>query len=335
MQGLHKKLVLGLIAVAVVTSAAWGSWQLWSQDDAPFETREPQVLPEPASTREAPTRQAPVPEPIVVAETKPSFKPVVPATEESESVKVEELRKKERPSGKNHDPANALLAKMIRRLHNDAYDHFIRQPGMGMSRMMPVLSVVQREWKIPDWTSEELAKEPPLLKGARDLSLMHRLNLNDFADSNTKTEKERWAAESKRPLPGNEYLWEIKALDLVGLVVHDTAKVYISEKLPDMKNLKHTPVRDLDLFESEGLEELHNGKDLYIRSKDGTIRVLGPIHAGKACLKCHADVKEGTMLGAFSYTLRPGQYTMNGRGVIPVRPAIENPMSKRANEPVP
>ncbi len=85
------------------------------------------------------------------------------------------------------------------------------------------------------------------------------------------------------------------------------------EKVPQMKDLKKNPTRDLDLFESEGLEELMAGKDLYIRSKGDTIRVLGPIKAATACLKCHTDSQEGTMLGAFSYTLRPGQYAVNGR----------------------
>jgi hypothetical protein len=73
----------------------------------------------------------------------------------------------------------------------------------------------------------------------------------------------------------------------------------------------------MDVFEMEGLEELMAGKDLYIRAKEGTIRVLGPVRAGKACLKCHTDAKDGDMLGAFSYTLRPGQYQMFGRGLQP------------------
>jgi Protein of unknown function (DUF3365) len=81
-----------------------------------------------------------------------------------------------------------------------------------------------------------------------------------------------------------------------------------------MKDLKKQPTREPDVFESEGLEELMAGKAIYIRSKGETIRVLGPVHAAKACLKCHNDAKEGDMLGAFSYTLRPGQYRMSGRG---------------------
>src|SRR5437899_273116 len=97
--------------------------------------------------------------------------------------------------------------------------------------------------------------------------------------------------------------------------MHDTPVVFVSDKLLKMEDLKNQPTREMDLFESEGLEELATGKDLYVRSKDGTVRVLGPIHAGKACLKCHAGAKAGDLLGAFSYTLRLGEYRMFGKGL--------------------
>jgi hypothetical protein len=120
-----------------------------------------------------------------------------------------------------------------------------------------------------------------------------------------------------------EYLWEIKSLDLVGLVVHETPVVYVSGNIsamgptmiPPMMDLKKKPTREMDVFESEGLEELASGKALYIRSKADTIRVLGPIHAAKTCLRCHGDAKEGDLLGAFSYTLRQAKYVVNGFGI--------------------
>ena len=46
--------------------------------------------------------------------------------------------------------------------------------------------------------------------------------------------------------------------------MHETPTVYLSEKLPMMKDLAHRPTREMDVFEMEGLEELMAGKDMYI-----------------------------------------------------------------------
>src|SRR5207247_1468046 len=126
--------------------------------------------------------------------------PVVPppATETPDPAKPAEAPKKAPTNGKKHERQDALLASMAQTLHSEAYQRFINQPGMGMSRMMPTLSVLPREWKMPEWTSEELAKEPPPLKGAKDLGLIHRLSLKNFGDSNTKTQEERWAEMTKQ-----------------------------------------------------------------------------------------------------------------------------------------
>ena len=227
--------------------------------------------------------------------------------------------------GNKHERQPEMLAYTIQLLHGDAYQAFIKQPGFGESRRVPTLDVLKREWKMPDWSSEELAKEQLPIKGAKDLSLIHRLSLSYFTYSNMEGDKDRWMNEEYKKVARREGFWEIKSLDLVGWVMHDTPKVYTSAKLPEMKDLKPTPVRDLDVFESEGLEELMTGKELYIRSKNDTIRVLGPLRAGKACVKCHADSKEGDMLGAFSYTLRAGHYQMFGRSLTN-RPNVESPM---------
>jgi len=60
--------------------------------------------------------------------------------------------------------------------------------------------------------------------------------------------------------------------------------------------------RPLDLFETAGVVELSQGKDLYLRHKDNVIRMLGALRATDQCLKCHSDSKRGDLLGAFSYT---------------------------------
>jgi hypothetical protein len=294
-----------VIIPALLAGMVVGGWRIWEYAAAgdttpPVQKVEPRAVEQPR----APTIE------ISVAKsfTEPAAIDVTTPNEPGDD-------KTAKPTGKKHEREENLLMIMAMHLHSEAYDRFIRQKGFGMSRMVPMMTVVKRDWKKPDWTSEELAKGQGDIKGAKDLSLLHMTNVNIFLDSNTKTDKERNAVFSTVGASKKEYLWEIKSLDLVGLIMHETPTVYISEKLPNMKDLANRPTREMDVFEMEGLEELMAGKDMYIRAKDDTIRVLGPVRASKACTKCHSDAKDGDMLGAFSYTLRLGQYQMNGRGI--------------------
>jgi hypothetical protein len=305
-----RKAILIVLGVSLFASASFGGYTLW--------TRSGDETPTPVSVepRSAPIAAAQTPAVPGASVDAVVSSPVVVKT--SANAEPADTPKKMPPQGKSHDRQDVQLAFMVRILHSEAYERFISQPGMGMSRMVPTISVMPREWKVPQWTSEELVKLKPPVNEAKDLGLIHRLSLKNFGASNTKTDAERWedyATDARNKELKKEYLWEIKSLDLVGLVMHETPVVYISEKIPEMKDLKNKPTRDMDVFESEGLEELASGKPLYMRSKDETIRVLGPIQAAKACLKCHGDAKEGDLLGAFSYTLRKGQYVSNGRGI--------------------
>ena len=60
--------------------------------------------------------------------------------------------------------------------------------------------------------------------------------------------------------------------------------------------------RPLDIFETAGVAELRQGKDLFVRPRGNVIRMLGALRAGAQCVKCHNDSKQGDLLGAFSYT---------------------------------
>jgi hypothetical protein len=307
------KWLLPIVIPCLLASAVLGGWRIWELG------RDLQVA--------VPVQQAPaVQTPVVEAKPTPVAQPAaelpdspIAASEPAPAVaSIEPTNKK--PTGKKHESEDKLLAVMAMRLHSEAYDRFIHQKGLGMSRMVPTLSVVKREWKKPDWTSEELAKGQGDIKGVKDLSLIHLSSVNFFIDASTKSEAARndvFLNNALNAKDRKEFLWEIKSLDLVGLVVHETPTVYVSEKLPNMKDLAKRPTRDMDVFEMEGLEELMAGKDLYVRGKNDTIRVLGPVRASKACLKCHSDAKDGDMLGAFSYTLRLGLYQMHGRGLQP------------------
>ena len=103
--------------------------------------------------------------------------------------------------------------------------------------------------------------------------------------------------------PNSSAMWEVRNVDLVGLLKRDRPVVYISEKLITMTDLKHVPTREMDRFEVEGLEQLQDGQDHFARKQDGTIRLLGSVRAQEQCLSCHV-VPEGKLLGAFSYSLR-------------------------------
>jgi len=60
--------------------------------------------------------------------------------------------------------------------------------------------------------------------------------------------------------------------------------------------------RPLDVFETAGVAELSDGKDLFIRTRGNVIRMLGALRATETCTECHTDRKKGDLLGAFSYT---------------------------------
>jgi hypothetical protein len=329
-----------LIVLGTATVFGLGGWQLWSRTALLSSTdtlSQPQAAPvvftmRPAEFIAGTSKAMGAEAPSALAKPQSTAPPLESAAPAADFVP------KERAKGKDHVRPNELLASMIRQLHAEAYEQFIRAPGNGAYRWIPTMKITDLPWKTPDWTSEELAKEPPPPKELNDVNLIHRLSLSRFANSNGNSEKvngNRFGildmnsesnplAKDKTNRPAKkEYIWQIKSLDLVGIVMHETPVVYVSDKIPEMKDLKNKKTRTLDLFESEGIEELMNGKKLYLRGQAGTIRVLGPIQAGTACLKCHHDSKEGDLLGAFSYTLRTAQFHTSGTGGQPVNSQFE------------
>jgi len=90
---------------------------------------------------------------------------------------------------------------------------------------------------------------------------------------------------------------------LVGILVHESPVVYLTEELPNMEDTRKAKTRKLDLFEDAGLTALKKGEDLYVVEHDHTLRMLGALRATEQCLQCH-DTQRDALLGAFSYTLR-------------------------------
>lgn len=106
---------------------------------------------------------------------------------------------------------------------------------------------------------------------------------------------------SKVPEPVEK--WEVRRLELVGLLLNPTPKVYVSDHPPRMAEVKRLPTREPDGFEADGLKAIRGGEDLYSRGDDRAARMVGAIRSVGQCVECHGG-QRGDLLGAFSYSLR-------------------------------
>jgi hypothetical protein len=213
----------------------------------------------------------------------------------------------------NHPPQNEMLRRLAARLHDEALAHFYSDPRNGLYRLPVVYERIVRKWTSPYFSPGELGTDEPI-PHRDDLRKIHRSSLSDFTTLRPPTttiadlrKAGLWKIDRKK-FDKNRKVWEVKQLDLVGLVLHAEPVAYVSEKLPAMDKLHAVPTRELDEFEYSGLSVLENGKDLYARGDKGVIRLLGAVRAKTSCLSCHTKHKSGDLLGAFSYTLREAQY---------------------------
>ena len=149
----------------------------------------------------------------------------------------------------------------------------------------------------------------PAMHWTLALSAPHRDNVLDFVyPEGFGYYKDRQNVVGFRPhqfrrVPTRMDAWKLESLELVGLVVHEYAVVYVSDSLPRMDTLRTVPVRPLDAFESLALRELQEGESLVAREQQERLRVLGAVRAARQCVECHA-CERGELLGAFSYVLR-------------------------------
>jgi hypothetical protein len=60
--------------------------------------------------------------------------------------------------------------------------------------------------------------------------------------------------------------------------------------------------RPLDEFERLGLDAVRRGEAL-VWTHEAPTRMFGAIRAKRDCLDCHANAREGDLLGAFTYYL--------------------------------
>ena len=100
--------------------------------------------------------------------------------------------------------------------------------------------------------------------------------------------------------------YSVDRLELVGLQTGPEPVVYVPwrHNLPfDRTDFKSRP---LSSFEQRALKRLRTGGTIELATggTPDTIEVMGALRGDGTCLKCHKNVKEGELLGAFSYRMR-------------------------------
>jgi len=216
---------------------------------------------------------------------------------------------------KKHAEPDQVLARTLEHLHGEALQHFYSDPRNGYFRMPPVYEKIVKEWKMPWFSPGEIQDE----KGAKphpDLAAIHATSTGHFFDprpsprigGNVPTLIYTKNAAKWNEINRDKKHWEAKNIDLIGLIYGPEPVAYVSEKLADMDKTGEVPTRALDDFEVLGLTALGKGEEIFSRSRDGVVRMLGAVRANASCIACHEDKKEGDLLGAFSYTLREAEY---------------------------
>jgi hypothetical protein len=245
---------------------------------------------------------------------------------------LERLARLERQIGDNESSKVAEL----RDIHESYVTDFVNSPGFGVVRMLGK-NANSAFGTVGDFIWLEGAgiplpadyEDPSLLEQFRDLAQagtttynelpardtffdMHQNGLVDFVNRDGFGYiQDRKHVAGFRPhrfgitpslVPYTEinYRWELRRLDLISMLKHEEPVAYISDHLPQMKQLRAAPVRSLDEIEKKMLRAIQGGEDLQVAWAGDRIRMVGSIRAARQCVKCH-DVNRGDLLGAFSY----------------------------------
>jgi hypothetical protein len=212
---------------------------------------------------------------------------------------------------------------MLRRLHEDQVGQFINSSGFGRMRV-----IRPTKWNL---TASMLPEKPVSQPGLReapvrsaggdgtqsptpeeDLYKIHWAGVEDFVNAagfgyvKDRQHVAGFQAHQFHELPGPAGRWHVRTLDLVGLLVSDEPRAYVSADLPRMDELRAAPTRPLDTFEAAALEKLRRGEDLVVEGAPTKLRMLGSVRSAKQCVQCHGG-NRGDLLGAFSYALQPGE----------------------------
>ena len=105
-------------------------------------------------------------------------------------------------------------------------------------------------------------------------------------------------------LAGKRY--SVDRLELVGLQTAPEPIVYVPLRHNLPLNRTDFKSRPLSSFEQRALNLLRSGGTIELSPGEATdtIEVMGALRGDGTCLKCHKNVREGELLGAFSYRMR-------------------------------
>jgi hypothetical protein len=237
-----------------------------------------------------------------------------------------------------HHGMDWMRERRLRKLHEEKVQLFIDSFGFGYSRMLPGPSDYNLAWNTgalpPQPGARVVSSESPnewLPARAGDQAAMGRLldkGILDFANPGSfgyiKNRQQVAGFSSHRfihvprvfdaweqPNPADAEpveRWDVRSLDLVGLLLDPSPRVYVSDRLPSMDKVREVPTRPLDQFEAVGLAALRDGDDLWIARIGEGARMVGALRNAQQCLACH-EGRRGDLLGAFSYTLAASKPT--------------------------
>jgi hypothetical protein len=94
----------------------------------------------------------------------------------------------------------------------------------------------------------------------------------------------------------------IDRVELVSLLTDYEPSVYVLDEMATPPLARQAQRRPLDEFERLGLDAVRRGENL-VWTREAPTRMFGAIRARAYCLECHANAKEGDLLGAFTYYL--------------------------------
>jgi hypothetical protein len=98
-----------------------------------------------------------------------------------------------------------------------------------------------------------------------------------------------------------ELTHSLNTLELIGIARHSPPVAFVIES---HQNPSVEKTRPLTSFEERALRVLRDGQEVAAATEGNTRLVVGAIRAEEGvCISCHAGVKPGELLGAFSYRL--------------------------------
>lgn len=182
-------------------------------------------------------------------------------------------------------PPPVDMDQPLHQMHEHTVGVFIEGPGFGMSRML--------------WNYTDIITAPKSLSDNSEVAW--GVNVRERGHGNVHHPVQDPITNGWLSLLRTRDGLDVRKTYLVGLVKHPEPVVYLTDQVPNMKEAKDVPMRPLDAFEKTALETLRGGKNFAVENNGNTVRVLGPIYAGSACVKCHDQ--KGQLLGAFTYLL--------------------------------